>query len=91
MRDVRDMTRYYSGPGFDESEVGPICHGPLSRNITYAVLKKDGSVYLLIDLGHEKGKIVPKLITDITSVWTSSMSEETLAGTAYNIAMTMYR
>ena len=90
MADIRETTHFYSGPGIDESELEYIGHGPLNRNITFAVQKKDGRVYLLVDLGRENGKIVPKLVTDITS-YGGSLSEESLASSAYNIAMTMYR
>ena len=91
MVDVREITKYYSGPGFDEKEISPIGHGPLSKNITFATCKKDGKVFLLIDLGRENGKIKPKLVTDYTSFWPLANSEAELADAAYNIAMTMLR
>ena len=84
------ITKEYRGPGIDEKDLEYIGHGPINRNVTFAIQRKDA--YLLTDLGRDKeGRIVPKTATQIPNDKLLSLSKEDLAFCAYNISMTMRR
>ncbi len=92
MNESENTTRVYSGPGIDEKDLEYIGHGPLNRNVTFAVQIKGEDAYLLTDLGRDKeGKIVPRSITPIPHDKYKALSKEDLAFCAYNISMTMRR
>ena len=86
------VTKEYRGPGIDEKDLEYIGHGPINRNVTFAVQRKGKDAYLLTDLGRDKeGRIVPKTVTQIPNDKLLSLSKEDLALCAYNISMSMRR